>query len=45
MWNLLCQYNNINFNLHQYLKEKKKTQTDYPKKKKALGTVATVLVE
>ena len=23
MWNLFCQYNNINFNLHQYLKEKK----------------------
>ena len=23
LWNLLCQYNNININLHQYLKEKK----------------------
>ena len=28
----MCQYNNINVNLHQYLKEKK-TQTDYWKKK------------
>ena len=34
---MLCQYNNINVNLHQYLKEKKK--------KKTLDTVATVLVE
>ena len=24
LWNLLCQYNNINVSLHQYLKEKKK---------------------
>ena len=30
--NLLCHYNNINVRLHQYLKEKKKTQTDYLKK-------------
>ena len=32
----MCQYNNINVNLHQYLKEKKikKTQTDYWRKKK-----------
>ena len=33
LWNLLCQYNNINVTLHQYLKgKKKKTQTDYWKK-------------
>ena len=36
LWNLLCQYNNINVNLHQYLKERKK---------KTLDTVATMLVE
>ena len=42
LWNLLCQYNNINVNLHQYLKEKKITEG---KKKKTLGTVATMPVE
>ena len=34
LWNLLCQYNNIYTGLHKYLKEKKKAQTDYRKKKK-----------
>ena len=39
---MLCQYNNIYTSLHKYLKwKKKKTQTNYFKKKK-VGTVATV---
>ena len=42
----LCQYNNINVSLHQYLKEKKyKPITEKKKKKKTLGTVAIVPVE
>ena len=36
----MYQYNNIYASLHKYLKEKKKkTQTDYWGKKKALDTV------
>ena len=43
LWNLLCQYNNIYTGLHKYLKEKKKAQTDYrKKKKKTIAIVATV---
>ena len=42
LWNLLCQYNNINVSLHQYLKEKKILLKE---KKKTLGTIATVPVE
>ena len=39
---MFCQYNNIYTSLYKYLKEKKKTQTDYWGKKKTLGTVPTV---
>ena len=37
LWNLLCQYNNINISLHQYLKEKKKHKPITLKKKKEEG--------
>ena len=42
MWNLLCQYNNINVSLHQYLKGKKKHKPTTEKKKKDSWNQSTV---
>ena len=42
---LLCQYHNINVNIHQYLKGGKKKHKPITEKKKNLGTATTLPVE